>query len=76
MAQGFRLVGGESHELLLSDVSALLEKGCLCHAGTIALFLDTRSHLLEWERSRTELLSNLVAPLSSCAARRPCLRSR
>jgi hypothetical protein len=26
--------------------------------------------------SRTELLSNLVAPLSSCAARRPCLRSR
>jgi hypothetical protein len=25
-AQGFRLVGGESHELLLSDVSALLEE--------------------------------------------------
>ena len=35
MAQGFRLVGGESHELLLSDVSALLEKGCLCHASTL-----------------------------------------
>jgi hypothetical protein len=105
MAQGFRLVGGESHELLLSDVSALLEEPLsgealptwrftarrslrsaasqehlqlsgmleerssgsgryptypkergptviregvsLCHAGTIALFLDTRSHLLE-----------------------------
>jgi len=26
MAQGFRLVGGESHKLLLSDVSALLEE--------------------------------------------------
>jgi hypothetical protein len=26
MAQGFPLVGGESYELLLSDVSALLEE--------------------------------------------------
>jgi hypothetical protein len=75
MAQGFRLVSSESHELLLSNVSALLKKGCLCYASTIALFLDTRSHLLEWERSRTELLSNLVALLLSCAAQRPCLRS-
>jgi hypothetical protein len=34
--------GPLSYETLLAS-----GKGCLCHAGTIALFLDTRSHLLE-----------------------------
>ena len=34
--------GPLSYETLLAS-----GKGCLCHAGTIALFLDTRSHILE-----------------------------
>jgi hypothetical protein len=36
MAQGFHLVGGESHELLLSDVSALLEEPLAFHCAAIS----------------------------------------
>jgi hypothetical protein len=70
MAQGFRLVGGESHELLLSDVSALLEEPLSGEALPTWRFTARRS--LRSAASQEQLqLSGMLKERSNGSGRYP-----